>query len=429
MKRIFKILILVWMAAILSAGAVIAASADASLTEAETDAFRLTVSSAIVNASDANLAAKHLVDGDKGTEWRAAWVAEMSPSCDEWALFAFKTTRKISAVVITETEQRTYFPAEFKFTWSMHNDVDIDIPGQSYSNFTPTADGRDNRFVFEQPVVANYFKLSVSKRSAAGGIYLLSIAEIEFEDEVATEAEIEEAERADAAAERPKVIKDPFIETTVTASSELEPEKDWGAKNLSDGTVANQWCSEWVNVESETDEIWVLMTSVDPKKFTGVILYSQGNICFPKDFRFQYSFNGTDYIDIPGASYTDYEVGESTTHVFAFDQPQVATAIRLMITKKRANPEGNYLVQIAEVDPRGFDPTAEEIKAAEDAFNLATDNVPVQPGTKPTPIPVGPEDLIESDCGSALGTGSLLLSGLALAAGIIGLKKGGKKDE
>lgn len=131
------------------------------------------------------------------------------------------------------------------------------------------------------------------------------------------------------------------------------------------------------------------MASVDPMKFTGVILYSQGNICFPRDFRFQYSFNGSEFVDIPGASYTDYQLTDETKHVFAFDTPQVATHIRAAGHKKAANSQGNYLVQIAEVEPRGFEPTQDEIASAENAFNVATDNLPVNPDVKPTPIPVG----------------------------------------
>ncbi len=414
------------MALLLAALTVPAAGAEEDTNYVQGDGFDMTVSSTIKDATETNRSAKHLVDGNRNTEWFAAWLAEMQPNCDEWVLFHFDTVRKVKSVTLTQNSAGTYFPAEFAFTWSMKNDVDIPIPGQSYSDFVPSADSRDNVFTFETPVVASYFKLSVTKRSASGNIYLLSLAEITFEYEEATEEEIRAAEEADAAVERPKVIKDPLIATTVTASSYLEPEKDWGVPNLSDGTVANQWCSEWVNTESENDEIWVLMASVDPMKFTGVILYSQGNICFPRDFRFQYSFNGSEFVDIPGASYTDYQLTDETKHVFAFDTPQVATHIRLLVTKKRANSQGNYLVQIAEVEPRGFEPTQDEIASAENAFNVATDNLPVNPDVKPTPIPVGPDDPpLAQGCNSAA-VGRGLMAALLLAAAACKTGKGGR---
>ena len=83
-------------------------------------------------------------------------------------------------------------------------------------------------------------------------------------------------------------------------------------------------------------------------------------------------------------------------------------------------------MQIAEVEPRGFEPTQDEIASAENAFNVATDNLPVNPDVKPTPIPVGPDDppLAQGCNSTAVGRG--LMAALLLAAAACKTGKGGR---
>ena len=75
------------MALLLAALTVPAAGAEEDTNYVQGDGFDMTVSSTIKDATETNRSAKHLVDGNRNTEWFAAWLAEMQPNCDEWVLF------------------------------------------------------------------------------------------------------------------------------------------------------------------------------------------------------------------------------------------------------------------------------------------------------------------------------------------------------
>lgn len=393
------------------------AYAEGDINVVEGDTFTLQTSSTIKDATDDNKMAKHLLDGSADTYWCSAWINETTEPCEEWLLFDFRETRKITSITLTTRSDGYMFPSEFAFSWSVTNEVNIPIEGASFTNYA--ADPAENVFEFSAPVVARYIRLDITKRTAdESGIHLVCFAEAAASVEDASAEEQEEAARKDAAVERPKVVNDPKLGFSIACSSYLEQEDWWIPENLTDGQLSTQWSSEWVGVTSEDDEIYVTASFGEEKKVTGVILSTQ-KICFPRDFCFQYTLDNNNWVDIPGAAYTDFRLTESLYYTFPFETPQVATAIRLKVTKKTADPSGNYLCQLADVDVRGFDPTDEEIKQATDKFNIEIGNMPVDPNVKPTPIPATPEDFVSaSGCGGTVGAGLGGMFLLALAAAL-----------
>ena len=397
-----------------------AAFAEDGPTFASGEKFDLYTSSTIKDATDSNGMAKHMLDGVLSTVWRSAWVVETAPPCDEYVLFDFREIVKIESVTLTARPDGMMFPDGFGFYWSTSNEVEIPIEGQIYDGYQ-SVEGNVNVFVFDQPVVARYLKMNIWSRTPdEGGIHLVNIAEADAAVTEATAEEQEAAVAADAAAERPLVVNDPVLPYSLTTSSFLDDADKWLPEHLTDNNITTQWCSEWVATTNEEDEIYVTMSLGDPQRVTGVILSTQG-VCFPRDFVFQYTLDNENWVDIPGTAQTDFELDGSQSYVFPFGDSQVASAVRLKVTKKTADGGGNYLVQLADVDVRGFAATEEEIEEATAAFNEAIGNLPEDPDVKPTPIPATPEDFESEGCGAAAGSGSVL--GLAVLSAAALLKK------
>ena len=397
------------------------ARAEGDVNRVEGKKFNLETSSTIKDYTDGQKQPKHMLDGDISTYWCSAWINETVAKCEEYVLFDFKEIVKIESLTLTARNDGMMFPGSFEFCWSTTNEVEIPVTDGKYTDYVNASDNV-NAFTFSLPVIARYLKMNISARTPdASGIHLVCIAEADAVFTEATEEEKQAAEAADSATERPKVVNDPVLPFKVSASSYLEDGDNWLPEHLTDGLLATQWCSEWVAVTNEEDDITVSMTLEEEKKVSGVILSTQG-VCFPRDFRFQYTFDGENYIDIPGAAYTDFETDGSQSYVFAFSSPQVATGIRLTVTKKTADPSGNYLVQLADVDVRGFAATAEEIETARKAFDVAIGNLPPDENRKPVPIPATPADFAGEGCGAVQYSG-IALSVFVPAAAAKLLKK------
>ena len=397
--------------------------------------FDVYTSSTIKDYTDDTKQAKHMIDGNNGSFWCSAWVTETTSPCNEWVLFDFHEIVKIESLTLTACDTGFMFPDAFSFSWSTSNEVEIAIAGQDYRDYENAADNV-NVFTFETPVVARYIKMTITSRTPdSGGIHLVRIAEAAAKTSTATAEEKAAASEKDAAAERPLVVNDPVLAYTVSASSFLDDHDNWLPEHLTDNNITTQWCSEWVGTTTDEAEIYVTMTVGDPQKVSGVIITSQ-LICFPADFTFQYTMDGNNWVDIANASYQGFEVTPGQNkYVFPFEGMQVATAVRIKITRKTADPSGNYLVQFADLDVRGFAATEEEIAAATEAFNTAIGNLPQDPNQKPKPIPATPEDFRPKEepktggCKSALGGGFAALGAAAvLAAAVLMKRKEGRYE-
>ena len=133
----------------------------------------------------------------------------------------------------------------------------------------------------------------------------------------------------------------------VEASSTIRTDLD--AYNLIDGDDGTFWSSAMRDGEypSETDN--VAFTVDGTADISKIAITPRKDIltAFPRDFKLQYSPDKSTWLDIPGQTYTDYQVtpGEK---VFTF-QPVSAKRIRIVATRYGQDDNGAYLMQLGEV--------------------------------------------------------------------------------
>lgn len=304
-----------------------------------------------------------MLDNNPATAWSSTWVNEKVADCKESIQIDVKAVKKVISVTLKPQSEGSCFPSEFVFQSSINGQVWNDIPEASYKDYKITGI-KDQIFTFTTPVIAQYIKLVVTKRSSnKDGNYLIQIAELRASFTEVTQAEINTQTTTEE--NKPKPIK--FI---ITASSELD-KKDWSMANLNDDDPNTLWSSEWINEKSPSCEEWIQITSGGIAKYISVSLTPRTNatVCFPADFKFQYTLDGDTWIDIEGASYKDYEITDTSLKSFVFKTPIVSESIRIFITKKSADDKGNYLVQLSEVTADIESVTDVEIAVAKTNFN------------------------------------------------------------
>lgn len=150
---------------------------------------------------------------------------------------------------------------------------------------------------------------------------------------------------------------------TVTVSSNLADE-NYNSDYLTDGNLQTSWFAQWSNVEDPACDEWVLLDFGEVCKINSITLFQhKDGTSFPQDFSIQWSVRGELYEDIPGFSLTGYSVIGSTGEEFRIRT--VTRFLRLKITKRTANPEGNYMLAFAEIEADVTTATSEEIAEAE----------------------------------------------------------------
>ena len=143
----------------------------------------------------------------------------------------------------------------------------------------------------------------------------------------------------------------PGSDMSVTASSFLDNSANWKPENLLDSTDT-LWCSQ----SDASGELTEILTFKLDK--AGSASFDVGRIelvpridgsLFPKNFKFAYSNDGTNFTDIPGLSYIGYSVPDVTLHqYFTLATPVSAKYIRVYIDKQRS--DGNFfMTQLSEV--------------------------------------------------------------------------------
>lgn len=121
-----------------------------------------------------------------------------------------------------------------------------------------------------------------------------------------------------------------------------------GAENAVDNNADTFWSSqmytnpnaeEWISLKFESDTV-VNGVTVVPRR--------PGALCFPINFKFQYSNDGQNWNDIDGQNYTDYKNPGDCTLTFKFNNSVTAKYIRMLATKLSTDNYGNYYFQLGE---------------------------------------------------------------------------------
>ncbi|MDR3626822.1 MAG: discoidin domain-containing protein, partial [Ignavibacteriaceae bacterium] len=125
--------------------------------------------------------------------------------------------------------------------------------------------------------------------------------------------------------------KDTAIASSIAAS--------WaGPMNALDSNKTDWWSSG--GHSTPDGEEWIYIDQRVAKTVAKVVLVPRQDgdsvMCFPQDFKIQYSSNGTDWTDVPGQSYTEYPSPKNQNgETFTFSSPISCRYIRIDATKLR----------------------------------------------------------------------------------------------
>jgi F5/8 type C domain len=126
---------------------------------------------------------------------------------------------------------------------------------------------------------------------------------------------------------------------------------NWNGPRLIDGDPDSCWSSSSHGHASSATE-WAYVDLGSVQAVTGIrVTPRTGGMCFPVDFRWQYSKDAITWTDVSGQSFTDYPNPGSKDVVFAFESALDTRYVRLIATKLSADDYGNNYLQIAEMVP------------------------------------------------------------------------------
>ena len=133
----------------------------------------------------------------------------------------------------------------------------------------------------------------------------------------------------------------------ITASSSIS--NSMGPGNLIDGNEDTFWSSSIMHEEYPADGQSVTLSLDGTASVSKIALTPRKNIisAFPRGFKLQYSPDRQTWIDIPGQSYTDYEVTAGEKE-FTF-APVEAQKIRIVATQYGKDDAGYYIMQLGGV--------------------------------------------------------------------------------
>lgn len=339
--------------------------ASAGFTVTAAGSGQLTVTSAESSpTAAASLGPENLIDGSIATFWSSIpYVTEVpaTPGYFDLALSAKSEVREIRLMPRTANiagELTTLcFPTEFKFQYSLDGSGWADIPGASYSDYQSTAAWQV--FALPQPVTADRIRIIATRYTAddSGTNHYFQLAEAQvYGDEAA-----------------PPPASD--ILTIVDTASSPTAASSFPPSNLVDGDVNNFWSSTPSAVEAASSPGYFDLTfdqaatvtefRLMPRVFSGQVF------CFPKQFKFQYSLDGSGWADIPGASYSDYQ-STPAWQSFVLPTPVKADKIRMTATRYGTDDNGNYYFQLAEAQVLGYtDSVVEPTKAFGEKYEVA----------------------------------------------------------
>ena len=154
---------------------------------------------------------------------------------------------------------------------------------------------------------------------------------------------------------------------TLTVSSSLnDPSIDAGSANLTDGDTETLWYSQWADEKNPACNEWILLDFGSVRKVESVTLTpNEQRICFPADFNIGWGVTGDVFPAVRGFEFTDYGLSGAASETFNVNV--VTRYIRIHVTKRSANGDGNYLVSLSEVSANVRNATAVEIENAEKA--------------------------------------------------------------
>lgn len=132
---------------------------------------------------------------------------------------------------------------------------------------------------------------------------------------------------------------------------------NWNGPRLADGNTDSCWSSDNHKTTSTSTE-WAYVDLGANFRVYGVrVTPRSGGMCFPVDFKWQYSTDASAWSDVSGQSYTNYPRPDGSDMTFTFESEVSARYVRLYATKLSADNYGNNYLQIAEIAPMVSSPS------------------------------------------------------------------------
>ena len=151
---------------------------------------------------------------------------------------------------------------------------------------------------------------------------------------------------------------------TLSVSSTLnDPSLDVKSEYLTDGDIKTLWYSQWADEKNPECNEWILLDFGSVKKVESITLTpNESHICFPSDFTIGWGVTGDVFPAIENGAYTNYALSSESGETFTVNT--VTRFIRIYVTRRTANKDGNYLVSLSEVSASSRSATAVEIENA-----------------------------------------------------------------
>lgn len=244
----------------------------------------------------------------------------------------------VTKVILTPPSNGIGYPQKFKFQSSNDGANWTDIAGASYDVTGQPLNSivTDQTYTFSQPLNTKYVRLNVTQK-APEGWYTVKLAEVKVYGHLPSYTNISFAN---------------LTKTTATSATENNKYSDsYPATNLIDNNSGTRWITS-SNFKNPTATIE--FGSV--QGIGAVELTDRGDkVTYPQSFKFQYSTDGTNWIDAPGGAYFEQPVPAQVKNIYYFSSVVRAKYIRLFIIK---------IGQYGNVDLAGMDAYANTLPTA-----------------------------------------------------------------
>lgn len=263
--------------------------------------------------------ASKAIDGNITTAWSSDMHDWGGRTAAEWITVDTGDSRIMKRATFTPRQNdEACYNGSFKIEVSNDNSTWTEINANNYTKYRVKAAYSKYVYEFNRPIYARYVRVMSNEMYFDPYYnYYFQFAEIDIEE----------------------------IPSSITASSILS---GWEAQKIIDGLPSTNWSSEYHSSSTATE--WVCINMSDNFNVTGVRVEPRSDgRCFPLDFKFQSSTDGTTWTDIDGQSYTDYpNPGGDVVQSFKFESSVTAKYIRLYATKLSADTYSNYYCQFSE---------------------------------------------------------------------------------
>lgn len=281
-----------------------------------------------------------LWDDDTSTNWIPA--TPFTEATDVWARLRLSSTSTITDIRAYATS--TVFPREFKLQTSLDGITFTDIPDGLYWADNDPQEGWFN-FNLATPVEAKYVRILLVRHCPTpDGNYLSKIAELELFGTPGEDVDATSGVRPDAS----KLL---LLNGALSNVDPFLGSDECNVNNLWDDDTSTSWIPS-TDISLETSNAWARITLSAKSQVSDICLYATSSV-FPREFKLQYSIDGSNFTDVPGGTYLFNGDPDEGWFNFNLSTTIEAKYIRILLVRNGPTNDGNWLSKIAEVEVYG----------------------------------------------------------------------------